>query len=72
MPEPKRECQLCLWWKRREDAAGKGERRRSAPGCTLSCMTSAWSASWPLTMAGDWCGEWQPPAVRQQYGEESR
>lgn len=66
MPDAKRECATCLWWKPADppdgQPAGEGECRRYAP--RPSGLLE--EAIWPTTSYGDWCGEWQPEAVAQQ------
>jgi hypothetical protein len=64
-------CETCLYWQwigpPTDGEQQDGECRRNAPVGYLEHHDTdhyrvAW---WPLTLAGEWCGEWAPAALRQ-------
>ncbi len=61
-------CRRCLWWDGAGPARGVGRCRRNSPVPADGETQVLAYARWPLTLADDWCGEWQPPAMSQVKG----
>lgn len=60
-------CSGCRFWDRRQNAdLGLCRRRAPLPGLPRTSGLDAERALWPLTVADDFCGEWQPPSVVQR------
>lgn len=74
MPDAARTCATCLWWDIPDAGEPYGQCRRYAPRPHLAVeeypveeVTPIYP-HWPLTLASEFCGEWQPPAIAQQRG----
>ena len=59
MDHPVRYCVECLYWE--ACSATEGKCRRYAPAAVLCANAgdNGPKASWPWTLARDWCGEWR-------------
>ncbi|MBN1321211.1 MAG: hypothetical protein JXA87_10265 [Thermoleophilia bacterium] len=59
MDDPLRYCIECLYWE--PCSATEGKCRRYAPAAVLCANAgeNGPTASWPWTLAQDWCGEWR-------------
>lgn len=70
-----RRCDSCLHWLPDPEAfPGEpgGQCRRHAPRPVLLALVREGAevddvVLWPVTAGDDWCGEWQPPPVKQAF-----
>lgn len=53
-------CEACRFWERKKDQEGECHCHCPEPG------TKQWKARWPLTLASEWCGDFQPLPVQQK------
>lgn len=69
-----RRCDACLHWLAAPDSfpgEPQGQCHRHAPRPAMLALLLRESAAaddqvqWPRTYADDWCGQWQPPPVKQ-------
>jgi hypothetical protein len=56
---PLRYCKDCLYWESCSTAEGKCRRYAPAAVLCANAGENGPTASWPWTLARDWCGEWQ-------------
>lgn len=64
-------CAKCRYWDPVENTDnGRGECRRLSPRWHPDAMYGGVEASWPQTIAGDWCGEYE--YATQQATEKAR
>jgi hypothetical protein len=56
------QCQTCRFWEGVAHRYGEGLCRRNSPWPD----TTTHAALWPVTLAVDWCGDFQPQPVKQK------
>ena len=60
-------CGTCRFWDDTRELADEGVCRRHAPQATVTPDDDEHGfnlfPSWPLTLAAEWCGEYQPAPV---------
>jgi hypothetical protein len=66
-------CATCLWWDYDPaandpdgDRAGKCRRHAPAPRIVVETEDFDHYPTWPLTLAAEFCGDWQPPPAAPQ------
>lgn len=57
-----RTCSICAWWQPRDEPTGGCHRHAPVPPPNGQALDRV---RWPLVMADDWCGCWQPKPLRQ-------
>jgi hypothetical protein len=54
-------CGACRFWERKKDVEGECHCHCPEPG-----YAGKKRARWPLTLASEWCGDFQPLPVQQK------
>lgn len=64
-------CKDCLWWEPCDEREGQCRRHAPAPvPNTWLDPDQGYEAEWPVTLATDWCGEWESSALEDGGGPD--